>query len=535
MLNSQHFNANTLTLAAVMLLGLVLAVVVGDGVANGNYIYVGAFALIAFGLPLALRLGTNSWILIPLTMTANSRLGFLPLPLSVAEICALIAAALFCINVVMRRIHLKIALHWTDILLLANVAWLIVTFVKNPTGLFFLGSESVGGRKYIYIAFAFICYFILSRSKIPAKWAHALPIWIALGMAAPHTLQSVATVSPDLGSVISRIYVVSNPSGSEDLATRGAMGTEERVLGLEQAMLPIFLAMCAYYPPVTFISPLYPIRLAGAFVTFILVGLSGFRSALLAMGGYVVIGTFLRGTLRNLVPLAAVCALCIVALASAVQSGAPVPLTIQRALSVLPLGWDPQATKAAEDSTTWRVDMWRDAWNDPNYFRDKVFGDGFGFTHQELMIFANQMSGLQGLVGASNTYEMFIIRGSLHNGPLSSIRYGGFGGLILLTALMILTAIYAVKVVGATVGTVYTPIALFTAIPLIYEPIAFFTIFGAYDNHMIQYFLGLGMLNLINRSLPNPVDAASRSRSQATPAPAAIASPAIPLPAPRLR
>ncbi len=130
---------------------------------------------------------------------------------------------------------------------------------------------------------------------------------------------------------------------------------------------------------------------------------------------------------------------------------------------------------------------------------------------------------------------MFIIRGSLHNGPLSSIRYGGFVGLILLTALMIVTAIYAVKVVRASVRTVYSPIAFFAAIPLIYEPFAFIAIWGAYDGAVAQYFLGLGMLNLINRSLPHPVGATSKPRRQLPPAPVAPPSPAIPVPAARLR
>ena len=130
---------------------------------------------------------------------------------------------------------------------------------------------------------------------------------------------------------------------------------------------------------------------------------------------------------------------------------------------------------------------------------------------------------------------MFIIRGSLHNGPLSSIRYGGFVGLILLTALMIVTAIYAMKIVRASVGTVYSPIAFFAAIPLIYEPFAFLAIWGAYDGAVAQYFLGLGMLNLVNRSLPRPVATTSKPRKQLTPTPVAVPSPAMPVPTARLR
>ena len=535
MFNSQNLNANTVALTVVLLLGLILAVVVGDSLASGNYIYVGMALVLLIVLPLGLKLGTNVWILIVLTMTASGRVGFIPLPINLSEIGTMAAALLFVLNAVLRRVDVKVPLRFADTLVFFNLAWLVVTFIKNPTGLSFLGSDMVGARKYIDMSMAFFGYLILSRCRIPSKWAYYLPVWVALGMATPYALQSVATISPDFGNVINRVYTVQVQSAADELVAQGGMGSEERVFGLEKTALPLFVAMCAYYPPVSFINPLHPLRMCGALAVFVLIGLSGFRSSLLAMAGYGIVGTWLRGRSRDFIPLATAGIFGLLALVGAVQSGIAVPLTIQRALSIIPLGWDAEAIKTAEDTTTWRLDMWRDAWNDPNYFKDKIAGDGFGFTHQELMLFANEMSGMQGLTGASNTYEMFIIRGSLHNGPLSSIRYGGFVGLILLTALMIVTAIYAVKVVRASVGTVYSPIAFFAAIPLIYEPFAFIAIWGAYDGAVAQYFLGLGMLNLINRSLPQSVGATSKPRGQLTPTPAAIPSPAIPVQAARLR
>jgi len=535
MLKSTNFNANTIVLVVVLLLGLILAVVVGDSVATGRYVYIVIAVFLLLGVPLGLKFGTTFWLLIVLTSTADGRVGFIPLPLSLAEICTMAAGVLFALHIVLRRIDLKVPLRLTDTLVFLNLTWLVITFIKNPTGLSFLGSDMVGGRKYIVMGMAFASYFMLSRCRIPSKMAYYLPLWLAVGMATPYALQAVATVSPDLGEYISRIYSVQVQSAAQALATQGAMGAEERVFGLERTALPFFLAMCAYYAPVTFINPLHPLRVLGTLVTFVFVGLSGFRSFLLAMAGYMAVSTWLRASVRDFIPLAVAAMLGVISLAAAVQSGVPVPLTIQRALTVLPLGWDAEAKKTADDTTTWRLDMWRDAWNDPNYFKDKIFGDGFGFTQQELMLFANQMTGMQGLIGVSNTYEMFIIRGSLHNGPLSSIRYGGFVGLILLTALMTGTAIYAVKIVRASVGTVYAPIAFFTAIPLIYEPFAFFAVFGAYDHHVAQYFLGVGMLNLVNRSLPHPVGATSKPRRQLTPTPGAVPSPAMPVPAARLQ
>jgi hypothetical protein len=52
MLTSTNFNGNSIVLAVVMLLGLLLAVAVGDSVASGRYTYLGLLVLIACGVPL---------------------------------------------------------------------------------------------------------------------------------------------------------------------------------------------------------------------------------------------------------------------------------------------------------------------------------------------------------------------------------------------------------------------------------------------------------------------------------------------------
>jgi hypothetical protein len=522
MMNPANLNANSIVFAVVLLLGIAMAVAMGDAVGSGGYTFIAIFFAACIGIPLLLKLGPNSWLLLVLGINFTDRSPLLPIPLHVAEILTMAAALGFALQVIMRRIRLK--MQWTLLDYLATVClfWLVVTFIKNPVGIAFLGSDMVGGRKYLSLIFAFIGYFILSRGRIPANLAFKMPLIVAVAWATPHALNAAAVVWPDLGSIISQFYSV-QLSDQSLLTGQGDLGTEARIVGIEKMIFPFFIAMCSYYPPVTFINPLYPLRAFGFLASFILVGLSGFRSSLIAMVGCMTVAIWIRGRLIDFVPLAIAGVVLLIALIGAVQSGVAVPLTIQRTLSVLPLGWDANAVEDAQGTVEWRVDMWRDAWNDPNYFKDKIFGDGFGYTFQEMNLFADQMSGRGGLTGAAR-YELFMIRGSLHNGPLSSLRYGGFVGLILLTALMVGTAIYAVKIVRASSGTVYLPIALFTSIPLIYEIFAFYFIIGAYDNNMIQYFYGLGMLNLINRSLPTPVGTTSTSRQQTGPTPDATPS-----------
>ena len=528
------YNANALVTGFFLLLGLVLAIFLGDSVGTGRYSILAVLMVVGLGIPLLLKLAADYWVLILVGVTFTSRSPLLPVPLHVNELLTMAATLGFTLQVIMRRVNLKVGWDIIDYLIALNFLWLIVTFIKNPVGVAFLGSEMVGGRKYLTLGFAFCAYYVLSRSHLPPRWARPLPIILAFAWALPHALIATSVIFPDLGPVIGRVYAIeAAEAATGQQQQQGSLMSEGRILGLERTAVPIFLAMCAYYPPITFITPLHPVRLMLFLCLFVATGLAGFRSFLLAFVGYMVAGTLLRGRTRDLIPLGTIAALGVAILAISVQSGFPVPKTIQRALSILPLGWDPEAVQDAQNTADWRVDMWRDAWNDPNYFKDKVFGDGFGYTYQEMLLFANQMEGYQGLMGGAS-YEMFIIRGSLHNGPLSSLRYGGFIGLILLSALMITTAIYAVKVVRASTNTVYMPIALFTAIPLVYEVFAFYIIFGAYDQHLSQYFIGVGMLNLINRSLPEPVTVSSRQGGHLAKAAAALPSAAITVPTNRI-
>ena len=529
MLNSNKLTAHSVVFATVLLLGLLFAAAVGDSVAAGRYAYLAAFVFIVAGFPLLLKFGTNIWILPLLGIAWTQRSPLIPLPFHVGELLTMAGLLGFGLQVVMRRVKLQCAWQLVDYLAVANICWLVVTYIKNPVGIAFLGSDMVGGRKYISLFFAFFGYYILSRSRLPASWAYRLPIILAITWALPHGMEAVALLSPELGSIISKFYAIQYVD--QGLAEQSSsLGAESRVLGLEKMTLPLFLAMCAYYPPITLLSPMNPFRAVGFLCCLILTGLAGYRTYILAIIGYITVNLWLRRRLHDIIPFAAIAILGVFVLAGAVQSGMEVPLTVQRALAFLPLDWDTEAANNAQSTTDWRLNMWRDAWNDPNYFKDKVFGDGFGYTYQEMILFANQMQGLQGLTTGA-TYEMFIIRGSLHNGPLSSLRFGGFVGLVLLTALMIASANYAFNVVKASTGTLYKPIALFTAIPLIYEPFAFYFIFGAYDNHMIQYFYGLGMLNLINRSLPSPVGSVVPTLMKHTTAPADSYLSKAPIPA----
>jgi hypothetical protein len=99
------------------------------------------------------------------------------------------------------------------------------------------------------------------------------------------------------------------------------------------------------------------------------------------------------------------------------------PLSIQRAISVLPLKLDPIARFEAESSTQWRVEMWEMLL--PEVPRYLWLGKGLAVSGADLELSAD----LAGR-GQMSSQELAITGGVYHNGPLTLlIPFGIWGAL----------------------------------------------------------------------------------------------------------
>ena len=113
--------------------------------------------------------------------------------------------------------------------------------------------------------------------------------------------------------------------------------------------------------------------------------------------------------------------------------------------------------------------------------RDKVWGQGFGFTLDEMnIIAASLMSGQPvAMFFGQSDRESFMITGTLHSGPLSTVKFIGVVGFILYLSLLVYMAVSGWRLCRRAYGTKAFSLALFVGIPIIYEPIHFVAIFGA--------------------------------------------------------
>jgi len=144
--------------------------------------------------------------------------------------------------------------------------------------------------------------------------------------------------------------------------------------------------------------------------------------------------------------------------------------------------------------------MWGWAWNDNRILRDRVWGQGFGLSIDDMNLIASSLTaggGGASLLGGSDR-ESFMITGSFHSGPLSTIKYIGIVGLCLYYPLMFYMAVLAWRLIKRAWGTKAFTLALFVGIPIIYEPFNFVVIFGGLDSNYPQLLFWAGLLNMIS-------------------------------------
>jgi hypothetical protein len=500
-MNLRNISTNQIIVWSALLIGLLTAVMIGSAVGNSDLRMVsGALAAIPLAV-IFVKLKTNIWVLLPIGWYLTGRLPWLPVPFTVRDLCFMVVIFFFTLFFATRALPWKRKLSALDYLIYINLAYLAVVYVRNPVGFWAMQSSMVGGRPYFEIALSFGAFIVLSRVKITDFIAKALPLFFIIPAWFVAVLDVVGRLLPQTAYPLSMIYsgvgARTVVGGFEEDAQLG----ETRMTGMQNAGISSVLTLCAKYNPITLISPLHPWRVLMMAIAFGAIFLSGFRSVLLFAMVAFVFSALLRGQLRDLWMAAGTMLLAVVVLISLQGSVLQLPRTMQRALSWLPGDWDPVAVADAEGSSQWRFEMWGWAWNDDRILRDKTWGQGFGLSIDDMNLIATSLiagKGADTLLGGSDR-ENFMITGSFHSGPLSTIKFIGVVGLCLYYPLMCYMALAAWRLCKRARGTKAFTLALFVGIPIIYEPFNFVVIFGGLDSNYSQLLFWAGLLNMTQR------------------------------------
>lgn len=488
-----------LTVLGFTAFAVVLSFFVGNMVADNDYTSLSLIAASVIALMVLFSVGDNYWMFIPLTAGLEGAFTFLPLPLNLQELGCCSAFGIFVAYSVFKKTRTHAKLSWLDIILTINIAYLLTVWARNPVGFNSMGGEMVGGRPYFTTLVAYLGYLVIRRVRAPVRLLYWLPALIIL----PHFLIDLVNLItqfyPKLGVAILPFYSGVDISA---IGNTGGIQDDTRLISLGKLGRTIIQSMVSYYPPATFLHPSRYYLIVPFLAAFVMIGLSGYRSELFGAATSVGISSVLRRRKRDLVVYAASGIVGIMLIAGVHQSGFSVPIPIQRALSFLPLNWDARATQNAEDSNEWRFEMWEEALK-PNstIIRNKLLGDGFGFSALEWSIIRDETFGHgTGFVGAGGL-EAYIIKGSFHSGPISSIRYVGFVGLALFMWLQLYFLFHVVKLVPRALNSRFMPLAIYIGIWVVYKPFEFIFIFGAYEADIGRVIGYAGLARLLENSM----------------------------------
>lgn len=381
------------------------------------------------------------------------------------------------------------------LLLLAVVA-LVTAKLTGGIGLHVLGSQVMGGKKYIYLLAGIMGYFALTAQPIPL---HQARLYVAL-----FTLSGCVRVLSDLITFIPQSFYFIFLLLPPDAYALPGSDALPRFTGISSMGAAAFLYMLARYG----INGIFrggKLWRAAAFILFsTLLLFGGFRSLLLTSGLLFFIQFVLEGMHRTkLLPILAVAGL--LAAVISIPMADRLPYTVQRTLSFLPgVKVNPVVRTDAQASLDWRLDMWRALL--PEIPAHLILGKGYAITPEDFQVMERN-SPFQAINPAN---QGLALAGDYHSGPLSVILPFGIWGAVAFLWFLIagIWALYNNRLFGdPALRTINT--FLFAA--FLTKVISFFLVVGALSSDIAIFvgYLGLSisMNGGIRRRAQNPAAA----------------------------
>lgn len=439
-------------------------------------------------LVICVFLGRRIWLLLILFTALNVPLlrGF-----GTTEIGQALFVGFTLLMTLMRRHPFNFRFGEKEFWMLLVVASVVQTYVRNPVGLSLMGAGDVGARPYFMVLMAVLSSMILGSIIVKPqeiRWAY----WINI-----------------FGSIAGIGLTSLRMGGGGDQGFEQGKALDD---GKGSGRVPILngLSSLAAKVVVSRISPLrallHPFWAGVILFSLAAAAMSGYRNSIAMVGLIYLVGLAYRGGFASVFVsvISGALLLCLLAFVNLVS---PLPPNVQRALSPFPGTWEKRHVQAADESTEWRVEMWKEALFTKYWIRDKVLGDGLGFSRRELLILESARDGAVGMgvsAGSDMTLqqEAMMISGGYHSGPVQTVRAVGYVGLAILLLAMIRIAVHAHRQIMRCRGTEWYPVALFVGVPAIIQPVFFVFVFGEFGKDVALLFLSYGMVSLLEKNLP---------------------------------
>lgn len=433
----------------------------------------------------------------------------------------LMAALGFVLMVLVRAINRdSLQFHFLPSVAMPLIVLSIVAYVTaNQTGgvgLFAMGSDVFGGKKYVYIWFAVAAFFVItSRSIAPDQLRFLTGGFFLSGVTA-----AVSNLAYALGPAFYFLFLLFPTEwGAGQAASENLLGGIKRITGLSPTSMALASFLMMRYGLKGLLDFSKPWR-GLAFIVVLGLGFySGFRSVLVVVG-LTAICLFFTERVYKTKHMATIAAGLVLAFGLLLPFAERLPLAVQRSIAFLPIRLNPTAMVDARASLTWRLEIWRLVSAEiPQYF---WLGKGYSINPTDLYLADESVKR-----GVYSPYEPAIIAGDYHNGPLSLIIPFGIWGV--LAFLWFLIASHRVLWRNYK----YSPpdmmklnqflLAFFYA-----RTIFFFVFFGAFYLDLITFVGVVGLSISANSGVREPVRELKEERAEEAPEEYAPGGPLVP-------
>lgn len=499
----------------IVVIASLFAVYLGVAAATAQFeaiAWVSGFMGIAF----ILALGKNVWALIPTALMFQGVINALPGTPPPWAFATAVTATMFVVRFAMRRPDFMLRLDLLDFAVLLQVLVVAQAYVRNPAGLLLFGGSMAGGKSYFVFAAAVLAYFCLSIVKPRSPIFKGVVIATVAAAVGDGLISTISDWSASFSALVLPIY--SNVNFAT--ATRGTAGFDLDAArgGGGFAMLGKALVLPCFcmVRPMNCITPLRPVLFVVVAAGCIMVLLSGFRSGVAYLAVVFIVSSLVRRKPMDVVVLGifGVLGLAVLLMSGKVRS---LPFGVQRVLSVLPVEVSSAAREDAENSTEWRIEMWKLALGTDRYIQNKTLGDGFGINATEMKAVLDAAQGF----GSDyvNAQDQMLAQGSYHGFHVETIRFTGVVGLLAAIFFMVVAFKYAMKLIRHYRGSPLFPYVAFVCIPFIIYPFWSLLVFGSYRVEFPQIIVMAGMLKFLdNLRATEAVATVPQSHEQGIPA-----------------
>lgn len=490
-------DSNKIKVILVVVLAAFMAVFLGVTAATDKS---QAVIWVTLGCTLALivGLGNRVWILIPTTAALVGMVNAVPGTPSAWYLGVVLGGGMMGLRFLLRSNDFQWRWTWMDSLVFLHGLVLAQAYFRNPTGLSILGGETAGGRAYPEYFLAMVGFYCLSFIRLDADTLRkAILIFLVVSLGDTF-LKAISGFFPTLALAVSRVYSNIDYAAAADGMGLGQfeLSLDTRFGSLAEISQLVALICLSFHRPITCLLPLYPGRFLAFSISIVAIMFSGFRSGLIRIGML-----FVASCLAKRKPIdfavAALIGIMLLATLAATDQLKSLPFAAQRVLSFLPVNIDERARHDAQSSSEWRFEMWRIVLTQDKYIKNKVLGDGFGFSAVEQTAFYNALA-KKGYMSYEENMDYFIAKGSFHGFHVEAIRFTGVVGLIVAMTILVAFAFIAAKQIKHFRGTKLEGYVCIICLPLLVDPLYSFFVYGSYKTGFVKYILVAGILKMID-------------------------------------